>query len=860
MNHPRPPTLPPSNDALAVLQQVLGLVWRALRYWGRRTRQQPLIGLLYAAVWLPVGVLLFQNAHQAIALKLTAPYHRVEQEWPLTGTPWPPPILLGLVAALVVPVFVDGWAKRRMNQAASTAISAALDALPGVPIPPDVWAVGKVVTRTWQPDPAGWVFELTEEIFTLTGRHLRVGLLVDAPPGGGKTSLVLKPILHLCERQAWAAVVWDVKGDDVAPGERPDYDPREFRFDVTIDFTHPARSAKLNIAAGRTPREIGEAWGEALLYDPESRDQYFVENARSAVGSLVAAHHRAYGTIPSFRRLLAYLRDPAARKDLTEQLRKAGAGAKSDELLDLARIEQLLAAKDTDPLGRLDLALAPLARGEIADLLVTDNTGVRLWDLLDQGKRVRVILPVEKHQHIAPIIGRLVCAQFTAAVLDGTCGPGRLKVALIDEAHWFVTPTVAAGMAQARANGGCYVLAFQDLQQITDANLRAKIRAVSGNTILFPGLAQQDADDYSKTFPAQERRTISQSATTGSTASRTSNSGSGSHQAGSSRQHSQGSSQASSASSGESRQWRWRADWEPAELRYLATPGRFVIERRDAAGTVTPPTVIAVDHALAAALRHDQQIGAALRGPARPPGLPPIALIPAPDEGTPSCATTAPPVALPLSAAATPVAPPLANLPPPAAPPLPADAPVTVAAAPSAAPTEPEPSTAEPRLAAPEERAGAAPEAPAPPTEEPPPAAPEEPDPPRSPAPLHPRRAPAVALWQAPRHRARAAGGPAAATPQHLRALTDPAPVAARWAADPRAPRIVEPGILAAVLCTALSVDEDTAVALVQQAQDRGWTDSTVLALLTEVQADPNVTQPAAVFKRRILANKPPVV
>ncbi len=457
------------------------------------------------------------------------------------------------------------------------------------------------------------------------------------------------------------------------------------------------------------------------------------------------------------------------------------------------------------------MALAPLARGEIADLLVTDDSGARLWDLLDQGKRVRVILPVEKHPYIAPIIGRLVLAQFTAAVLDGTCGPGRHKVALVDEARHFITPTAVGGMAQARANGGCYVCAVQDLAQIADPTLRAQFRAVCGNVVLMPGLDKEDGDTYSATFPSGERLFISHSTTSGSSTSRTDSTGSGSHHTGSSRQQSHGNSTASSAASGETRQVRERRDWLAGEIRYLPQ-GHFLIERRDDRGTMTPPTVVAVSHTLAAACRRDQQIGASLRGPARPSGLPPIALIPAP-AAVLSPPTVASSLANPIPAAVLP--PPDAE--PPAAgashPPLPPPAPPAVALpTPETLREEPEPPIEEPPGAEVTDEMSA-----------------QEPDPPGSAS-------------------AAAATGP------------EPPPSAdTPVAAGPSAPPNSSAPDLAVTLCTALLLDYSSAALLITQAYDQGWTNATIQALLTEVQADPRVTQPAAVFKRRILANKPPV-
>lgn len=858
MRTSNPPAPPPTNDALALVQQLFGLLGRGLAYWGRRTRQQPRIGLLYAVIWLPALFLLAQNAHQALALKLTPRFRPVEHTWPLTGMPWPPAILIGLVVVMLVVVFVDIWLVGAPTSQSAAALDATLDDLPARPVPPDTWAVGRVVTRTWQPDPGEWEFVLTEEIFTLTGQHLRVGLLVDAPPGGGKTSLILKPILHLCFRMNWAAVVFDVKGNNVAAGDRPDYDPTAFPFDVTIDFTNPAHSAKLNIAAGDNPRAIGEQWGEALLYDPNSQDQYFVGNAREAAGSLAAAHHRAYGRTPDFRGIITYLRTPDARKDLAEQLRKAGRGARSEEQLDLARIETLLAAKDADPIGRLDLALAPLARGEIADLLVTDDSGVRIWDLLQQRKRVRVILPVESHPYIAPIIGRLVLAQFTQAVLDGRCGPGELKVALIDEAHWFVTPSVAAGMAGARANGGCFVLAFQDTQQIHDPNLRAKIRAVSGNLVLFPGIVKEDADDFSGTFPAHERLFITHSQTSSSTSSSSRTSGSGSHTTGSSRNTGTGSSTSTSSASGDSQQVRERRDWLPAELRYLARPGRLVIERRDAAGNLTPPTVIAVDHALAAALRRNQEIGAALQRGMPAKGLPPVALIPAPVADAPA-GSVAPPVALPH-----------AN-PTQAAAPAPPDeqraadrdselpdvdivsqrdgllSGVDIVSQRDSAERQPEAESArnDGDLSAVIRQAAALLDD----LEDTPPA------PNMADAPVSAESGEPAKPW----------AGPPRERLDHLlqRNQIALAGLGDAFVETTGAPSAAPPATptddQAATLAQALQVERVEAEQWIAQAQAHGWPATALPALLAEVQADKNAKRKAAAFQRRIAANKPPV-
>jgi type IV secretory pathway TraG/TraD family ATPase VirD4 len=364
-----------------------------------------------------------------------------------------------------------------------------------------------------------------------------------------------------------------VKGDPEQVDDRPDFDPAAFH--VTLDFTHPEHSARLNLAAGRPPREVGEQLGEALIYDPQAYKAYFVNNAKDALGGLFAAHATAYQTLPSFRQILAYIRDADARKDLLAQLRTTGATDSSDEVLDLRRIDQLLEGK-TDVLGNLDLALAPLARGGVSELLTTNNSGVSLSNLLREGARVRVVLPVYKYPRVAPIVGRLILTQFMSAVLSPDCNRSRLKVALVDEAHWFVTPSIADGMADVRHNYGSYVLAFQTLPQIGDETLREKIFSMAGNKLVMAGVGDLDAQKFSAIFGAREQEYISHSTNTGQSTNTSRTRGRGQHSggtlvggvaAGGSQQMSTAHSTGLHESAGSNRHTRLRPDWLPSEIR-----------------------------------------------------------------------------------------------------------------------------------------------------------------------------------------------------------------------------------------------------------------------------------------------------
>jgi hypothetical protein len=611
--HAPPPAVPGEDDLLFKILGGLGrTLGHAIRYWFRRARHDPGVGLLYAATWLPVLGLLVQIGHQAWVNGSTPGYELPAPQWPLGGRVFSVPELVVLVSLLLPAVVCDlirtGQDQRRATRPA-----------PDTPLQVGLaeWVVGWVVARTWNPDPGAWVTTRTRDLFRLTAQHLRVNLLVVAPQGAGKTSMVLNPILRLCRRTGAACLVFDVKGDPPTPHQQPDFDPGEFH--VTLDFAHPERSARLNLAGGGTPREIGEQLGEALIYDSSGDKAYFVNNAKDALGGLFAAYGVVYGQIPSFRQTLHLLRSKEARADLHDALQQiqptdpARALVAADAQLDLARIDQIADGKH-DVLGNLDLALAPLARGAIADLLVSDDSGWRLADLLNAGARVRIILPVARQPRVAPIIGRLILAQFTTSVLDPSCNRQRLKLALVDEAHWFITPSLPSGMAQARTNFGGYVLALQDLAQITDTALREKIWGVATNRLVMAGVGDYDAAKFSRTWGEQERLYIMHSRTE-STGSQTSRSrGHGQHSGGSAggaalgggstQQHTSRTAIATHGA-GEQHQLRLRAEWLPAEIHGLPAH-HVVVERRDATGHVTPPVLVALDRTLTDPLQLQQ--------------------------------------------------------------------------------------------------------------------------------------------------------------------------------------------------------------------------------------------------------------
>lgn len=616
MTRRTPPTPPPDDDLIfRLLGGGLRLVGAGLRYLVGRAVRTPLVGLLYLAVALPAALLLVQHGRLAFAVATAMPYTRPTPVFPLS-VPLPDPVPLLLAGLVGLVVGFDRWVAWRTRARPSSAPASA-------PPAPEVCVLGRAYRRAW--DPEQNTFTLTPDaLFPLTVEHLRTHLLVVAPQGGGKTSSILLPLFSLGRRLGAAVFVFDAKGDgqDWSPGG----------FDLTFAVTAPATSMRLDVWSGRTPRQAGERLGEALV-DRDS-PPYFVNSAKDALAGLVAAHHRAYSRMPSLRQLLLYLRAGDAREDLRADLRRAGLPDHSDEVADLARVA-LLAEGKHDVLGNLDTALTPLARGDLATILATDGTGYRVEQLLRHGVRVRFVLPVADYPRLAPILGRLVLAQFTDAVLSPWCNQTLPKLVIVDEAHNFVTPTIAKGMAMARSNRGCYILALQNLNQITDPTLREDLLSVAGNKIVMAGVGDYDSTKFSALFGAVEREYLSTSTSQGLGTHVGRSTGRGQHgggllgsTSGAHYQLGRTTSSTKSETAGTSRQVRLRPTFLPTEIRELPRY-HAIVERRDNSGEVTPATVVHLDRDLVLALQEEQRYALYYQtgqpdGPRTLPPLPPV--------------------------------------------------------------------------------------------------------------------------------------------------------------------------------------------------------------------------------------------
>lgn len=594
---PQAPVLQPQRDLFTqALDGILHLLFKLLRYLGRRLIQSPLVGLAYLLFALPALFLIVQDGRQALAVAGTPRFSTVPQMWPLQE-PLSSTALVGLFLVIVLVVTFDRWMAYRARRSTE-------EASKPEPLRIEDWVLGRAYRRVWEPDPGEFRLEPTGELYKLTEEHLRTHMIIVAPTGSGKTVSVLEPALQLFKRIGAAAIYLDAKGDS--------FDPKQFH--LNFDLMYPEGSMKLLVWSGRAPRDMAERLAEALVTDTGTEPRYYIDNAKIALSALVGAHYRAYGRMPPLTLLLTYLRNAEAREDLAAELRRAGVPEKGSELEDLGQIKKL-AGQKTDVLGSLDTALAPLCRGAIANLLVSDPTeGYSIEQLVSEPARVRFGISTNDHPLIAPIVGRLIMAQFTYAVLSPRCNKRILKAVVADEAKEFVTKAVADGMAMARENRGAYLLAFQNMSQIANATLRQDILSVAGNKLVMAGVDDYDAEKFSRLFGSRERRYVShsQSSSQGSNSSRSRGSGrEGGDLIGGIGSLRQQSSHIQSSSlhqsEGTSTQVRERSKFLPSEIRELPQY-HVLIERRDSRGEMTPVTLVHMDYELTSGIRTAQAL------------------------------------------------------------------------------------------------------------------------------------------------------------------------------------------------------------------------------------------------------------
>ncbi len=324
---------------------------------------------------------------------------------------------------------------------------------------------------------------------------LSTSALVVGPPGAGKTTGVVRPVVEalclqaLAGRAAVVAVTAD--GDRLAPDEA---------FDVVVRPGRAESDHDLDLYGGtHEPDEAAAILAEALagdLTEPSGDGRRAATCLAQLIGPFRAARGR-FPTVPELRELLDG--PPGALEALRATLRSRGEAAQLRELDAHAR--QLGRAGDVTPLLADRVAL--LDRPAFAGFFQPEGSAgsddrpfsVRA---LEHPLRVRVDLPERGHAEASRILARLVLAQFTASA-ETREDRSLFACLVLDDAARTVTPHALRGLQQLRSSHAGVVLTLRALDEVPQP-LRAPLLGAVGCRMVCAGVTPWDAEHFAEVW------------------------------------------------------------------------------------------------------------------------------------------------------------------------------------------------------------------------------------------------------------------------------------------------------------------------------------------------------------------------
>ncbi|MBT2421015.1 ATP/GTP-binding protein [Streptomyces sp. ISL-22] len=315
---------------------------------------------------------------------------------------------------------------------------------------------------------------------------LATSLLVVGPSGAGKTRHVIAPVAESLTLQALTGrcAVVVVCGRGAAVGADSSYD-------VVVRVGDASSVHDLDpYADADDPDEAAGFLAEALAGD---LDTVGAERAATALAQLLGPYRAAYGrfpTLPVLRELLEG--DPAALADLRERLADDRHTTMRRELE--ARVRQTGTAGDAGPVlaGRLAL----LDRPAFADFFGAGGDTIRPFSLravAHHPLRVRIDLPERGHEEASRLIARLVLAQFTTVVREGS--RDHFVGLVLDDATGTVTPESVRRIQRLRSHNAGVVLALRTVSDVPEA-LHGPLYGAVGCRMALAGVTTWDGGRF----------------------------------------------------------------------------------------------------------------------------------------------------------------------------------------------------------------------------------------------------------------------------------------------------------------------------------------------------------------------------